>query len=149
MRRVLVVDDEENLRHMLQILLRREGYDAVGASSVDTALIEVERQPFDIIITDLRMPGRSGLDLVDESRGRKLGTTVVVMPACGSRGIAMETMEHGAYVSLSQPFVAVEVVVLRRKAGERERLFRERVFLRKQLRSGGKDAEVGLGEMVA
>jgi two-component system response regulator AtoC len=144
-----VVDDEENLRHMLQILLRREGYDAVGASSVDAALIEIQRQPFDIIITDLRMPGRSGLQLVDEVRARKLDTTVVVMTAYGSKEVAIEAMKRGAYDYLSKPFEADEVVLLLRKAEERERLFRENVTLRKQLRSGGQEPETGLGEMVA
>ena len=149
MRRVLVVDDEENLRHMLQILLRREGYDAVGAASVDAALIELDKQPFDIIITDLRMPGRSGLELVDEVRARNLGTTVVVMTAYGSREVAIEAMKRGAYDYLSKPFEADEVVLLLRKAEERERLFRENQNLRKQIRSGGGEPEMGLGEMVA
>src|SRR3954452_10336429 len=149
MRRVLVVDDEENLRHMLQILLRREGYDAVGASSVDAALIEVERQPFDIIITDLRMPGRSGLDLGDEIRRRKLATPVVVMTAYGSKEVAIEAMKRGAYDYLSKPFEADEVVLLLRKAEERERLFRENLPLRRQIHSGGADPETGLGELVA
>ena len=85
MRRVLVVDDEENLRHMLQILLRREGYEAVGASSVEVALGELQTRPFDVVLVDLRMPGRSGLELVDEVRKRRLDTTVVVMTAYGSR----------------------------------------------------------------
>jgi two-component system response regulator AtoC len=134
---------------MLQILLRREGYDAVGASSVDGALIEIERQPFDIIITDLRMPGRNGLELVDEVRRRKLDTTVVVMTAYGSKDVAIEAMKRGAYDYLSKPFEAEEVVLLLRKAEERERLFRENVSLRKQLRSGGQEPEMGLGEMVA
>lgn len=110
MRRVLVVDDEENLRHMLQILLRREGYEPVGAASVDAALVELESRPYDIILTDLRMPGRSGLDLVDEVRKRKLDTTVVVMTAYGSRDVAIEAMKHGAYDYLSKPFEAEEVV---------------------------------------
>jgi two-component system response regulator AtoC len=149
MRRVLVVDDEENLRHMLQILLRREGYEAIGASSVDAALVEIERQPFDIIITDLRMPGRGGLELIDEVRARNLDTTVVVMTAYGSREVAIEAMKRGAYDYLSKPFEADEVVLLLRKAEERERLFRENLSLRKQIRSGGGEPETGLGEMVA
>src|SRR3989440_2438815 len=149
MRRVLVVDDEENLRHMLQILLRREGYEAVGASSVDAALTELERQPFDIIITDLRMPGRNGLELLDEVRRRNLDTTVVVMTAYGSKEVAIEAMKRGAYDYLSKPFEADEVVLLLRKAEERERLFRENVTLRRQLRWGGQEPEMGLGEMVA
>jgi two-component system, NtrC family, response regulator AtoC len=149
MRRVLVVDDEENLRHMLQILLRREGYEAVGASSVDGALIELNHQPFDIIITDLRMPGRGGLELLDEVRRRNLETTVVVMTAYGSKEVAIEAMKRGAYDYLSKPFEADEVILLLRKAEERERLFRENMSLRKQIRSGGREPETGLGEMVA
>jgi two-component system response regulator AtoC len=149
MRRVLVVDDEENLRHMLQILLRREGYEAVGAASVDAALVEIERQAFDIIITDLRMPGRNGLELVDEVRKRSLDTTVVVMTAYGSKDVAIEAMKRGAYDYLSKPFEADEALLLLRKAEERERLFRENVSLRKQIRSGGVEPETGLGEMVA
>ncbi len=149
MRRVLVVDDEENLRHMLQLLLRREGYDAVGAASVDAALSELESRPYDIIITDLRMPGRTGLDLLDEVRSRNLDTTVVVMTAYGSREIAIEAMKRGAYDYLSKPFEADEVVLLLRKAEERERLARENQTLKKQIRSGGREPETGLGEMVA
>src|SRR5688500_14947939 len=133
MRRVLVVDDEENLRHMLQILLRREGYETVGASSVESALGEIETQPFDVILVDLRMPGRSGMDLVDEVRRRKLETTVVVMTAYGSKEVAVEAMKRGAYDYLSKPFEPDELVLLLRKAEERERLFRENQSLRRQL----------------
>ncbi len=149
MRRVLVVDDEENLRHMLQILLRREGYEAVGAASVDAALGELDAGPYDIILTDLRMPGRGGLELVDEVRRRNLDTTVVVMTAYGSREVAIEAMKRGAYDYLSKPFEADEVVLLLRKAEERERLSRENRQLRTQLKSGGREPETGLGEMVA
>jgi two-component system response regulator AtoC len=149
MRRVLVVDDEENLRHMLQILLRREGYEAVGASSVEAAIGELELQPFDVILVDLRMPGRPGLELVDEVRRRRLGTTVVVMTAYGSKEVAIEAMKRGAYDYLSKPFETDELVLLLRKAEERERLFRENQTLRRQLSAGGHEVETGLGDMVA
>ena len=147
MRRVLVVDDEENLRHMLQILLRREGYETVGAASVASALGEIETQPFDVILVDLRIPGRSGMDLVDEVRRRKLETTVVVMTAYGSKDVAVEAMKRGAYDYLSKPFESDELVLLLRKAEERERLARENRNLRSQL--GGQQMETGLGDMVA
>jgi two-component system response regulator AtoC len=149
MRRVLVVDDEENLRHMLQILLKREGYEPVGASSVDAAVGELAKHPFDVVLVDLRMPGRGGLELVDEVRRRKLDTTVVVMTAYGSREVAIEAMKRGAYDYLSKPFEADELVLLLRKAEERERLFRENQTLRRQLRAGGQEVEGGLGDMVA
>ncbi len=148
MRRVLVVDDEDNLRHMLQILLKREGYEAFGVASVDAALAELASRPFDIILTDLRMPGRGGLELVDEVRQRNLDTTVVVMTAYGSRDIAIEAMKHGAYDYLSKPFEADELVLLLRKAEERELLFRENQSLRRQIRSRGVEPEAGLGDMV-
>ena len=95
MRRVLIVDDEQNLRHMLQTLLKREGYEPVGVASVEGALRELSDRPYDIVITDLRMPGQSGMDLVDEIRRRNLGATVVAMTAYGSRDIAIEAMKRG------------------------------------------------------
>jgi two-component system, NtrC family, response regulator AtoC len=149
MRRVLIVDDEQNLRHMLQTLLKREGYEPVGVASVESALREIEARPYDIVITDLRMPGQGGLDLVDEIRRRNLSTTVVVMTAYGSRDIAIEAMKRGAYDYISKPFEADELVLLLRKAEERERLFRENQSLHKQIRAGGQEPETGLGDLVA
>jgi two-component system response regulator AtoC len=149
MRRVLIVDDEQNLRHMLQTLLRREGYEPVGVASVEGALMEIEDRPYDIVITDLRMPGQSGMDLVDEIRRRNIDTTVVVMTAYGSRDIAIEAMKRGAYDYISKPFEADELVLLLRKAEEREHLFRENQSLHKQIRAGGQEPETGLGELVA
>jgi two-component system response regulator AtoC len=143
------VDDEQNLRHMLQTLLKREGYEPVGVSSVEGALMELEDRPYDIVITDLRMPGKSGMDLVDEIRRRKMDTTVVVMTAYGSRDIAIEAMKHGAYDYISKPFEADEIVLLLRKAEEREHLFRENQSLHKQIRAGGQEPEAGLGDLVA
>ena len=149
MRRVLVVDDEENLRHMLQTLLKREGYEPVGVPSVDCALRELGNLPYDIIITDLRMPGRSGMDLVDEVRRRNLDATVVVMTAFGSKDVAIEAMKRGAYDYLSKPFEADELVLLLRKAEERERLFRENQSLARQVRSDGVEPEGAFGDFVA
>jgi two-component system response regulator AtoC len=149
MRRVLVVDDEENLRHMLQTLLKREGYEPVGVASVDSAVRELDNLPYDIIITDLRMPGRSGLDLVDEVRRRNLDATVVVMTAFGSKEVAIEAMKRGAYDYLSKPFEADELILLLRKAEERERLYRENQSLARQVRSAGQEPEGTLGELVA
>ena len=110
-----------------------------------SALGELETQPFDVILVDLRMPGRSGLDLVDEVRRRKLETTVVVMTAYGSKEVAIEAMKRGAYDYLSKPFESDELVLLLRKAEERERLFRENQNLRRQLRAGGQRAGDGPG----
>jgi two-component system, NtrC family, response regulator AtoC len=149
MRRVLIVDDEQNLRHMLQTLLKREGYEPVGVASVESALKELEERPYDVIITDLRMPGQGGLDLVDQVRARNLSATVVVMTAYGNRDVAIEAMKRGAYDYISKPFEADELVLLLRKAEERERLFRENQTLHKQIRAVGGEPEAGLGDLVA
>jgi len=149
MRRVLVVDDEENLRHMLQTLLKREGYEPVGVPSVDSALRELGNLPYDIIITDLRMPGGNGMDLVDEVRRRNLDATVVVMTAFGSKEVAIEAMKRGAYDYLSKPFEADELILLLRKAEERQRLYRENQTLTRQVRSGVPEPEGTFGELVA
>ena len=77
------------------------------------------------------MPGRAGLELVDEVRKRRLDTTVVVMTAYGSKEVAIEAMKRGAYDYLSKPFESDELVLLLRKAEERERLFRENQTLRR------------------
>jgi two-component system response regulator AtoC len=87
------------------------------------------------------------MDLVDEVRRRKLETTVVVMTAYGSKDVAVEAMKRGAYDYLSKPFESDELVLLLRKAEERERLARENRNLRSQL--GGQQLETGLGDMVA
>jgi two-component system response regulator AtoC len=134
---------------MLQTLLKREGYEPVGVPSVDSALLELGNLPYDIIITDLRMPGRSGMDLVDEVRRRNLDATVVVMTAFGSKDVAIEAMKRGAYDYLSKPFEADELILVLRKAEERERLFRENQSLARQVRSTGVEPEGGFGDFVA
>lgn len=132
-RRVLVVDDEENLRHMLQLMLRKEGYETVGVPDVKTALQALENEAFDIVLTDLRMPGHSGLELVDEIRRNRLLCTVVVMTAYGSKDVAIEALKRGAYDYISKPFESDELILLLRKAEERERLAQENTRLRRQL----------------
>jgi two-component system, NtrC family, response regulator AtoC len=149
MRRVLIADDESNLRHMLQLVLSREGYETISVSNVAAAIAELDHRTFDIVITDLRMPGQSGLELVDEIHKRRLQTTVVVMTAYGSRDVAIEAMKRGAYDYLSKPFDNDELILLLRKAEERERLFRENHTLRKQLDIVGNEADSSFAGMVA
>lgn len=149
MRRVLIVDDEQNLRHMLQTLLKREGYEPIGVPSVEAALKELEAHGFDIVITDLRMPGQGGMDLLREIKRRNLETTVVVMTAYGSRDVAIEAMKCGAYDYISKPFEADELVLLLRKAEERERLFHENQTLQRQIQEVGLSPEGTLGDLVA
>jgi two-component system response regulator AtoC len=130
MPRVLLVDDEENVRLALRTYLRKQGYDVAAAASVDEALALLERDAFDYVVTDVRMPGRSGLDLLALVRERHAGTTVVVMSAYGSVEQALEAIKAGAYDYVAKPFKPEELLFLLRKAEEREALKRENRELR-------------------
>jgi two-component system response regulator AtoC len=132
-RRILVVDDEESLRHMLQLFLSREGYDVVSVPSATAALAELDARGFDCVICDVRMPGPSGLDLLDELRKKGALPTVIMMSAYGSHDLVIQAMKRGAYDYLGKPFKPDEVLLVLRKAEERERLRRENQSLRRVL----------------
>jgi two-component system response regulator AtoC len=130
MARVLLVDDEENLRLALRTYLRKQGYDVVGAGDVDAALAECARDAFDFVITDVRMPGRTGLELLAELRAKHPATTVIVMSAYGSIDQALDAIRQGAYDYVAKPFKPEELGFVLRKAEEREALRRQNRELR-------------------
>jgi two-component system response regulator AtoC len=125
-----LVDDEENVRLALRTYLRKQGYEVEGASNVDEALAQLEASPFDFVVTDVRMPGRSGLDLLAVLRERFVGTTAVVMSAYGSVDQALDAIKSGAYDYVAKPFKPEELSLVLRKAEEREALKRENRELR-------------------
>jgi two-component system response regulator AtoC len=133
MARVLLVDDEENLRLALKTYLRKQGFDVVASASVDDALAQCEREAFDFVVTDVRMPGRTGLELLGELRAKHPATTVVVMSAYGSVDQALEAIRAGAYDYVAKPFKPEELGFVLRKAEEREALRRENRELRAAL----------------
>ena len=134
MRRVLVVDDEENLRLVLRTLLRRHGYEVETAESGEDALGLVESFGPDFVITDVRMPRMGGLDLLATLRAKGNEATVIVMSAYGNMDQALEAMKAGAYDYVQKPFKPDEVVLALRKAEERELLRRENRALRDEIR---------------
>jgi two-component system response regulator AtoC len=136
MRRVLVVDDEENIRLVLRTLLRKHGYEVEVAESGEVALSLVDSFGPDVILTDVRMPKMGGLDLLATLKAKQQPATVIVMSAYGSNDLALEAMKAGAYDYISKPFKPDEVVLVLRKAEEREALRRENLALREQIREG-------------
>ena len=141
-RRVLVVDDEENLRHMLTVLLSREGYVVRAVPDGEAALKELEARAYDVVLADIRMPKMGGLELLEELKARAIPATVIMMSAYGTMETAIEAMKRGAYDYVSKPFKPDEIVLVLRKAEERERLYRENQLLRQALaRSGGVSEE--------
>jgi two-component system response regulator AtoC len=130
MARVLLVDDEENLRLALKTYLRKQGYDVVVAGDVEAALAECAKDAFDFVVTDIRMPGRSGLELLSDLRVKHPATTVIVMSAYGSVDQALDAIRHGAYDYVAKPFKPEELAFVLKKAEEREGLRRQNRELR-------------------
>jgi two-component system response regulator AtoC len=133
-RRVLVVDDEENLRVVLRTLLRRHGYEVETASSGEEALGLVDAFGPDVVLTDVRMPKMGGLDLLSTLKAKGNDATVIVMSAYGNMDLAIEAMKVGAYDYVQKPFKPDEIVLALRKAEERELLRRENRALRDEIR---------------
>jgi len=130
---VLVVDDEEPLRHLLTVILRDHGHEVRAVASAEDALKELSARDYDLVLTDVRMPGMGGLALVRELQRTTPDLLVVVMSAYGTHDTAIEAMKAGAYDYLGKPFKPDDVLLVLRKAEERERLARENRRLRSEL----------------
>ncbi len=120
--RVLVVDDEENLRHLLELILARAGYAVVTAANGREALGKL--QAADIVLCDIRMPEMDGLAFLDALPAG--APPVVMMSAYGSMDTALEAMRRGAYDYVNKPFKADEIVLTLSKLVEREQIAAER-----------------------
>ena len=142
MRRVLVVDDEENLRLVLKTLLRRHGYEVESAATGEEALGLVDSFGPDVVLTDVRMPKMGGLELLAALKSKGNDATVIVMSAYGNMDLAIEAMKAGAYDYVQKPFKHEEVVLALRKAEEREALRRENRALRDEIRKEHRFEEI-------
>src|SRR3989441_5243816 len=143
MRRVLIADDEESIRHVLTELLEERGYEVRAVTDGEDAMRELFARDYDALVTDVRMPKMNGLDLVRAAQTASPETTIIVMSAYGSHDLAIEAMKAGAYDYLGKPFRPDEVLLVLRKAEERERLRAENRRLRREIRaSRGADAIV-------
>ncbi|MGD8606516.1 MAG: sigma-54 dependent transcriptional regulator [Myxococcales bacterium] len=134
MRRVLVVDDEENIRVVLRTLLKKHDYQVEAADSAESALEQIERFDPDFVLADVRMNGMTGLELCTELKARSSLATVILMSAYGSVDLAIEAIKAGAYDYISKPFKQDEVLLTLTKAEERESLRRENRALKEAMR---------------
>ena len=133
MKRVLVVDDEENIRHLLLVILKKAGYEPTAVAGGAEALRLLKKETFGTVLSDLRMPGMDGRQLLKELVAAEWPGYAVMMSAYGGDEVAIECMKEGAYDYFNKPFKADEVVLLLRKIAEREQLFRENERLREEL----------------
>ncbi len=145
--RLLIIDDEENMRHMLAILLQQRGYHVDTAVDGMEGLEKMAHQAYDCILCDIRMPRMGGMAFLQAVEGRLKETDVIMMSAYGTIETAVEAMKCGAYDYISKPFKADEVILCLKKAEQRKRLEMENTDLKHQIRSMAD--EFGLGQIIA
>lgn len=158
--KILIVDDESNLREMLTILLRREGYDVFQAENGKAGFNKVQEISPDLIISDIKMPKMTGIEFLRSLRDQDNDVAVIMMTAFSSTDEAVEAMKLGAYDYITKPFKNDEIRLVIKNALKRKSLECENKILKKQLgerfsfkRLIGKSSEmhklIGLLERIA
>jgi two-component system response regulator AtoC len=147
-KKLLVIDDEANMRHMLSALLAGHGYSVQAAENGSEALELLETGEYDYVLCDIRMPVMDGMAFLQVVKNAGHTVPVIMMSAFGTVDLALKAMKQGAYDYISKPFKNDEIVLVLKKAEERERLRRENIFLRKRIAglegvSSGFDAMIG------
>jgi two-component system nitrogen regulation response regulator GlnG len=131
--RILIADDEDSLRWVLEKGLRQIGYDVTAVADGEAAVRASEAEPFDLIFLDIRMPGLDGLSALERLREIRPDACVVVMTAHGTMDTAIKAMQQGAYDYLTKPFDLDEVLLLCERAMTAARLTQEVARLRRGL----------------
>src|SRR5204863_5502762 len=130
---ILVVDDEEIMREILETLLTREGYQVRLASSGEEGLELARALPFDAAVVDIMMPGLNGIETLDELKRADEDLAVIIITAYASVESAISAMKSGAFDYITKPFKNDEVLVVTRNAMERCRLVHENRALRQNI----------------
>ncbi len=131
--RVLVVDDEKVIREILSEFLTMEGYVVRSVEDGEDALTELRLRPYDMVISDLKMPKVGGLQLLEKISEEKLNVLTVIMTGFGTVETAIEAMKKGAYDYILKPFKVEEVVHVVQRGLERQQLQAENVRLKEAL----------------
>ena len=155
--RILVVDDDGETLALLHEIITKEGYHVDTAGNGEEALEVLSKDPPDIVITDLQMPGMDGLTLLAAIRMRLPDTLVILATAYGSLKTAVDGIKAGAFDYLSKPFIVEEIRLLVRRAIEHKQVRSENQSLRQQLRDryrfdnivGSSPAMVNVYKMIA
>ena len=132
--RILVVDDEQSMREFLEIFFRREGYDVTTAADYESAQLAAESDDFDVVISDVQMPGRDGLALLRSVKESSPETVVIMITAFATTESAIAAMKEGAYDYVTKPFKVDELRLVVEKALEKKLLTQENRRLRSELR---------------
>lgn len=131
--RLLIVEDEDTLRESLTRVFTREGYQVVAVSSAEPALELFEEGSFDLIITDIILPGITGIELLKRVKEASPEQVVIIMTAYASLETAVETLRNGAYDYIVKPIIHEEIKQIVKNALKVRALQKENVFLKKQM----------------
>jgi len=135
MNRILIVDDEQSMRELLSILLRKEGYEVATAENGATALKAVQREIFDLVITDLKMPQFDGMALLKSVKEVSPDTIVIIITAFGTTEGAERARNFGAYDYIGKPFNNDEIKLVIHNALEKRHLRKENILLKREIES--------------
>ena len=133
MQTILIVDDEKNYLVLLEALLGAEGYETLTASSAKDALEILRNSDVDLLITDMKMPGMTGMELLEECERLKPDVPVITLTAYGTIEMAVEAMKKHAYDYITKPFQNEQLKLTVKKALEAHRLEKENRLLRQAL----------------
>jgi two-component system response regulator PilR (NtrC family) len=140
--RILVVDDERSMRELLGIVLRREGYDVLLAENGTQAVSLLQRQVFDLLISDIKMPDMNGVEVLRAAKQADQDILGIMITAFASTDTAVEALRMGAYDYISKPFNVEELKIVVRNALERRQLRQENVLLKRALRTSHQFANI-------
>jgi two-component system NtrC family response regulator len=132
--KILVIDDDESLRRVLEYNLAQEGYAVLTASSGEQGLDLLRKEGADLVVTDVRMPGMDGLQVLEGVRKVDPNVQVIILTAFGTIEMAVEAMKAGAFHYISKPFNRDELKLTIKKALQLKELERENVALREELK---------------
>jgi DNA-binding NtrC family response regulator len=131
---ILVVDDESEIREGLEVLLRGEGYGVASAENGESGLAKLEERPFDLLLLDVSLPDRNGLDMLKEIRRRDPDLSVVLITAYGSIDMARAAFKNGAMDYITKPWSNDELLAQVAQAVESRRLRDENLHLKRALK---------------
>jgi len=144
MKKVLVVDDEVGIRESIKRILGRQGFDVITASNGEDAFKIIRKEDIDLLITDIRMAGMDGVDLLKVCKSVSPTTEVIMITGYASVDTAVETMKLGAYDYITKPFKKAELLKAVNKAIEKQTLSLDNIQLKKRLEELDKGMLVGV-----
>ena len=132
MENILIVEDEENIREVLVRALKEKQFAVESAPDSETAITLMQKYEFDLVLTDLKLPGKSGLELLNHSKEHTYATAVILMTAYGSVENAVEAMQHGADDYVVKPFRLDEIEIKIDRLIQEQRLLENHRYLQEE-----------------